>query len=153
MKGKHRKTPGSMNHKRRRNGVDARRYENLFDRTTGEYYCAGIGGMRARLIYAGDSLEVELFPVLRKYPQGAAREQRHRKTSAAQERVNCRKTEKRMRRLAEANFGPDDFAVHPTFDYGMIDRDRMSHDEAMATWEHYGLPTDEKAARRLLYKS
>lgn len=134
-----------------RGSVDARRYEILYDQRAGEYDAAGIGAIRTRTIRAGDSLEVECFPVVRGYQEGAERERGRRKTSAAQEKINQEHARKRMLRLAEANFGPGDFAVHPTFDYGGLDRDRMSYAEAMAAWERYGWPRDDKDARRLLY--
>ena len=125
----------------------AERYEILYDLPKGEYQAAEVGGIRTRTIRAGESLEVECFPIVR-IGQAAERERAGRASSPAQERLNHERAKKRVRRLLEANFGPEDFAVHPTINYGF--EDWMSGGERWARAEALGLPTDDEGARKLV---
>lgn len=129
--------------------VSAERYEILYDLPAGKYAAAEVGGVRTKTIRAGDSLEVECFPIVRA-GQRAERERLRRKSSAAQERLNHRNAVRRVRRLLEANYKPGDFAVHPTWNYGLFDRGMTNPENARADMERAGLPMDEGDARRML---
>ena len=128
-------------------GTDASQYEILFDLPEGEYSRAEIGGIRTRTIRAGKTIEVECFPITR-VNEAARAEARKRRTGPAQEIVNRRRAEATVRRLLEVNFTPRDYVCTFTWDYGAIDRDRMSYAQALAIWEREKLPMDEADARR-----
>lgn len=129
--------------------VDAGAYEILFDQPKGEYRAAEGGDIRTRTIRAGDTIEVEAYPVTW-VGERARAEANARRTGPAQAKLNRRNAEKRVRRLLEANFGPEDYLLTPTWDYQAIDKGRMSHEDALKLWEKLGLPEDEEAARRAL---
>lgn len=129
---------------------DTSRYEILYDLPKGEYNTAEVGGIRTRTIRAGDTLEVECYPLTRIGP--AAREEvarRHRQR-ACQEAMNRRNAEKKVRRLIEHNFTTDSYVLTLTWDYGQIDRFQMSGEEADQMWQRLSLPIDEEDARRAL---
>ena len=128
---------------------DAGRYEILYDLPRGEYAKAEVGGIRTRTIRAGDTLEIECYPIARITP-AAERERRRRASSPAQERLNLANARKKVRRLLEANFAPGDFAVHPTWDYGVIDYMAGNRADLLAAMERSGLPMGEEDARRAL---
>lgn len=125
----------------------AERYEILYDLPEGEYDRAAVGGIRTRTIRAGDTLEVECFPVVRIGGE-ARRERARRESSPAQARLNERKAADRLRRLAEANFTSEDYALSLTNDYGFDDYSTLSPEEQWAEAEARGVPTDEEGARR-----
>lgn len=128
-------------------GADTSMYEILFDQPEGEYSRAEVGGIRTRTIRAGETIEVECYPIT--VVGAAAREEaRRRRTSPAQRIVNRRRAEVTVRRLLEANFTQRDWVCTYTWDYGAVDRDRMSYTDALAQWEAEKLPRDEAEARR-----
>ena len=127
--------------------VDTTKYEILFDLQEGEQDEKAIGGIRTRTIRAGDSLEVESFPITNIGTE-ARREAQRRKSSKAQERLNLRNAQKRIRRLAEANFKPGDIVLHPTYNYGFIDRAFGNMESIRREMEIVGIPMDDDAARR-----
>ena len=129
--------------------ADMRKYEILYDLPEGEYSETAVGGIRTRTILAGDSLEVESFPLLRIEPAARA-ERKKRSTRPAQAMLNLNNARKRVCRLAEANFTAGDYVLHPTFDYGFVDRACGDVDEAVQGWEESGFPMNEKAARRMI---
>ncbi len=124
-------------------------YEILYDLPKGEYGQTEIGGIRTKTIRAGDSLEVECFPIVR-ITERVERERMRRKSSPAQEQMNHRNTVKRVRRLLEANFGAGDFAVHPTWDYGIVDRGAANIQDTIEAMERAGMPMSEADAKRQL---
>lgn len=128
---------------------DASRYDILFDQATGDYLAPQVGGIRTKIIRAGDTLELECYPLTR-IGVAAKPEYQKRRQRPGQAALNRRNAQKRVRRLLEANFTRDDFAVHPTWDYNTFDRNTMSYDEAWRLWEKLGLPIDEDDARRAL---
>ncbi len=128
---------------------DASRYDILFDQAAGEYCAPRVGGIRTRTIRAGDSLELECYPLTR-IGDAARAEYRRRTQRPWQAALNRKNAEKRVRRLLEANFTREDYAIHPTWDYNTFDRNAMSHDRAVEKWEALGLPFDEDEARRAL---
>ena len=130
---------------------DTSRYEILFDLKAGEYNQAEVGGIRTRTIRAGDALEVECFPIT-KVAEGAMREYIRRRSRPGQEALNRRNTEKRIRRLIDANFTSSDYVVTLTWDYSPIDLFHMSHRDALRKWDELGLPVDEDEARREFVK-
>ena len=125
------------------------KYEILYDLPEGEYAAGEVGGIRTRTIRAGDSLEVECFPITR-ISHEAERERLRRRSSPAQEALNRRRSADRMRRLAEANFGEGDWALHLTINYGIYDLSQVKASEVWDRCEKLGLPTDEAGARRVI---
>lgn len=126
------------------------KYEILYDLQSGEYGESAIGGIRTKIIRAGETLEVESFPLLRIVPEGARTEKKRRGTSTAQARLNLNNARKRMRRLAETNFTAKDLVLHPTFDYGTVDTGMANVDDMVQEWEEAGYPMDDRAARRMM---
>lgn len=127
-------------------GTDVSKYEILYDLPEGEYDEAAVGGIRTKTIRAGDSLEVEAFPILR-VDQGARRERERRESTAAQTKLNMRNAEKKLRRLMETNFTDGDIVMHPTFDYGFADRAFVSKDQLRREWKAAGIPMDDREAQ------
>ena len=66
---------------------EAWRYEILYDLPEGEYNPAEVGGTRTKTIRAGDSLEVESFPIVY-VSDGAKRERKTRKSGKSQQMLN-----------------------------------------------------------------
>ena len=126
--------------------MDASRYEILYDLTEGEYSQAEVGGIRTRTIRAGNTIEVECYPLIRVGARAREEVIRRRHQREAQERLNRRNAEKRIRRLTEHNFTPEDWFVTLTWDYGAIDRFRMSAEDADRLHFRLGLPVDEEDA-------
>lgn len=129
--------------------TDAAKYEILYDLPQGEYGEKEVGGIKTRTIRAGDSLEVEAFPITQVSAE-AKREAIHRKSTKAQERLNLRNARKRIRRLAEHNFKAGDIVLHPTFDYGFFDRAFCNTMEIRREMEAMGIPMDEDSARKII---
>lgn len=129
--------------------TDAAKYEILYDLKDGEYAREQVGGIRTKTIRAGDSLEVEAFPMVR-INADAKTEYRRRGTSAAQEKLNLKNRRKRVRRLLETNFSSVDYILHLTFDYGFIDRAFCNLEQARREMEEQGYPMDDEDARRII---
>lgn len=129
--------------------TDAAKYEILYDLPQGEYGEKEVGGIKTRTIRAGDSLEVEAFPITQVSAE-AKREAVRRKSSKAQERLNLRNARKRIRRLAEHNFKAGDIVLHPTFNYGFFDRAFSNVREIRREMEAMGIPMDEDSARKII---
>lgn len=127
--------------------TDARKYEILYDLPKGEYGEKEVGGIRTRTIRAGDSLEVESFPIVR-VDQAARREAQRRRTTKYQEAVNLRNAKKRLRRLAEKNFHAGDIVLHPTYAYGIVERDFCNLEDVRRGMQESGIPMDEDEARK-----
>lgn len=129
---------------------DTSRYEILYDLPKGEYNAAEVGGIRTRTVRAGDTLEVECYPLTRIGPAAKAEAARRHHQRACQERQNRKNAEKKVRRLIEHNFTTDSYVLTLTWDYGQIDRFRMSEGETDQLWQRLSLPIDEEDARRAL---
>lgn len=129
--------------------TDASKYEILYDLPRGDYGEKAVGGIRTRTFRAGDSLEIESFPLIRVDPV-VREERRRRESSPAQKKLNLSNARKRMRRLAEANFTAGDIVLHPTFNYGFIDRAFSNPADELKAWEESGFPMDEDDARRII---
>ena len=127
--------------------VDSKKYEILYDLPQGEVAEKQLGGVRTRTIRAGDTLEIEAYPLIA-VDNTAREEYRKRSTSVAQQKVNLNNAMKRIRRLCEANFGAGDFIMHPTFDYGAVEYGFVNKADKRAEWERLGYPQDEDEARR-----
>ena len=127
--------------------TDASRYEILYDLPKGEVDTKAMGGVRTKTIRAGDTLEIEAYPLIR-VDAPAREEARRRKSSAAQVKLNLNNSMKRIRRLCEANFGTGDFVMHPTFDYG-VEYGFINKEDKREEWERLGYPQDEEDARRI----
>ena len=128
--------------------ADLSRYAILYDLPQGEYDPRQVDGIRTKTTRAGDSLEVDAYPYAQ-ITREAVREHMRRKTTKAMEQANINRARRYFRQLAEANFTAEDYALHLSFDYGPIDRDHCSYEEAMRRWEAEGLPMDEDDARRI----
>ena len=128
----------------------AGKYEILFDLKKGEYNQSEVGGIRTRTVRAGDSLEVECYPLTRIGPAARAEAAARRASRLCQIRLNRRRAEAKVRRLIDANFDKSDLVVTLTWDYAAVDRWCMSVAEAERRWDALGLPVDEDEARRAL---
>lgn len=129
---------------------DTSQYEILFDLPAGEYSPAEVGGIRTRTVRAGDTIEVECYPLTRIGSAAKVEAQRRRKQRACQEALNRRNAEKKIRRYIEENFTTRDWVLTLTWDYGQIDRFTMSGADADRLHGELGLPVDEEDARRAL---
>lgn len=129
--------------------TDASRYEILYDLKKGEYAEKAVGGIRTRTIRAGDTLEVESYPLIH-VDQTAVREKKRRQSTAAQIALNLKNARKRMRRLLEANFGAGDLVLHPTFDYGVVDYGMENIADLRRAWADQGFPMYDSDARRII---
>lgn len=128
---------------------DASKYDILYDLPEGEYSPAEVGGTRTKTIRAGDTLEVESFPIVY-VSDGARRERRQRKSGKSQQILNRINSEKKFRRLIEKNFGTGDWVAHPTYDYGFIDRGFMNTRDTIKALEEAGYPMDDDQAVKLI---
>ena len=107
-----------------------------------------MGGIRTRTTRAGDALVVECYPITR-IETPAREEKQRRRSSAAQIRLNQRRSAQRVRMLIEENFTERDWVVTLTWDYGILrDRDTMSQAELWRLWQELQIPEDEADARR-----
>lgn len=129
--------------------TEGSRYEILYDLPQGEYSSREVGGTSTRTIRAGDSLEVECFPIIH-VSSDARREAKRRASTRAQENLNLKNTRKHIRRLMEANFTAEDFVLHPTFNYGFVDRAFANMEDERRAWEESGFPMDDEDARRIM---
>lgn len=127
--------------------TDTSKYEILYDKPAGEYDAAEVGGIRTKSIRAGESLEVEAFPIVR-IDDGARRERKARQSSRQQEEINLRNTRKRVRRLAEANFDEGDMFWTGTYAYPQYAPGFASREDILQEMEELGCPEDDKAVRR-----
>lgn len=73
---------------------------------------AGRTFIRERIVTAGDRMEIAVYPVFQ--PPGVRRS-KSRPTRAIQKRINERNSVNQGVRLAEANFGSGDYALHLTY--------------------------------------
>lgn len=126
----------------------AERYAILYDLPKGEYRGAEVGGIRTRTIRAGNTIEVECYPLTRIGRCAKVEAVRRRKQRACQEALNRRNAEKLIRRLIEENFTPEDFVVTLTWDYGPAMNFEMSWKDREKAWDDYRLPWEEEDARR-----
>lgn len=127
--------------------MDMHRYEILYDLPEGEYSDKQVGAIRTRTIRAGDSLEVEAYPIT-SLGHEARREAKKRSSSAAQEKLNLERSRKHIRRMMEANFHAGDLVLGLTYDYGFVNRSFENLDDVRAEWEKQGFPMDEGDAER-----
>lgn len=129
--------------------TDASRYEILYDLPEGEYSAREVGSICTKTIIAGDSLEVESFPVVC-VSQEAKRERARRETTAAQAKLNLENCRKYTRRIMETNFRGGDLLLHPTYDYGFVDRAFSNMEEIRREWKTLGYPENEEDAERMI---
>ena len=129
--------------------IDASDYAILFDKREGEFCTTELGAMRTRTIRAGDSLEAEVFPIT-KIGEDAKREAKKRRSSPAQERLNRKRTAKRIRRLAETNFVPPDLHLTLTYDYGRLDPGMCNLEDMIRFFEESDYPFDDEDVKRHL---
>ena len=126
---------------------DAAKYEILYDLPAGEYNPAEVGGVTTKTIRAGDSLEVESFPILH-ITSGVSREKKNRRSGRQQQELNLRNTRKRIRRLAEANFTSKDVFWTGTYPYPRYDPGFANLDQIRKEMLKAGCPEDESDVRR-----
>lgn len=127
--------------------TDASKYEILYDLPQGEYSATEVGGIRTRTIRAGESLEVEAFPIT-SLGHEARQEAKRRSSSPAQEKLNLERCRKCVRRLLETNFQAGDLVLGLTYDYGFVNRGFENLDDVRAEWKRLGFPEDEEDAAR-----
>jgi len=127
--------------------ADISKYEILYDLPDGEYDESAIGGIRTKTIRAGDTLEVEAFPILR-VEQSAKRERERRASTQAQTLLNMKNAEKKLRRLLETNFTDNDIVLHPTYDYGFVDHGFFNKAQLREEWRKSGIPMDDDDAHK-----
>lgn len=127
--------------------TDAAKYEILFDKAEGEYNAAEVGGIRTRSTRAGESLEIEAYPIVR-IDDGARRERQKRKSSRWQEEINMRNARKRMRRLAEHNFDERDYMWTGTYAYPAYAPGFANYEDVLAEMQENGCPEDDREVRR-----
>lgn len=127
--------------------TDASKYEILYDLPQGEYSAPEVGAIRTRTIRAGESLEVECYPLIN-VGNDAKREAKRRGSSPAQEKLNLERCRKRLRRLLETNFHAGDLVLGLTYDYGFVQRGFDNLDDVRAEWKKQGFPEDEEDAAR-----
>lgn len=133
--------------------LDASKYEILYDLPQGEYSDKSVGAIRTKTIRAGDSLEVEAFPLINADPVGRRAlesEMKKRGTSAAQAKLNLENSRKKARRLLETNFTHGDIVLHPTYDYGFVNRSFANIDDIRREWRLLGYPEDEAEAETMI---
>lgn len=123
-------------------------YEYFFTAKQGEFDARTVRCMRTKIIRAGDSLEIECYPIL-KLNRQQQRTAKRAKTRAQQHIINRRNRRKRVRRLIEANFtGGADYVLHGTYDYGVYERGFTDIDALDKRYERLGLPWDYGDALR-----
>lgn len=122
-------------------------YEYCFTAKQGEFDTRAVRCMRTKIIRAGDSLEIESYPVL-KLNRRQQRAAKRSKTRAMQHAINRRNRRNRVRRLIEANFTEADFIVHGTYDYGIYARGFEDMAAIDKRYELLGLPWDYGDALR-----
>lgn len=122
-------------------------YELIFDkeRIIPDPREAGRGlRFRTKTIKSGNVLEMELFPVWETH--SAARRIKSKVTKAAQAAVNDRNSRKKLDRLVNTNFGPDDLHVTLTYkgtppDQARAARDVRNYLRRVRYWrQKHGLP-------------
>ncbi len=99
----------------------AREYEAMFTESQADAGKAkeGVGGYRVKTVRAGDTVEVEMYPIWNtRESAGKEREwcEAHREQVR---RVHQRNRQKHLRRLINANFGAGDILLTLTYDAGM----------------------------------
>ncbi len=122
-------------------------YEFFFTAKQGEFDARAVRCMRTKIIRAGDSLEIESYPMLRLNRQ-QKRTAKRSKTRAMQHAINRRNRRNRVRRLIEANFTEADFVVHGTYVYDKYERGFESVAALAKRYEGFGLPWDYGDALR-----
>lgn len=130
---------------------DGSKYEILYCDKAGKYTPEQVGGIRTKVIVAGDTLEVEAFPILKNVSAGARAEAKKRESSAWMEAANRRNRDKKITRLLETNFTARDLHLTLTYDYGFDQRDSMNRLDVIRGYERAGLPFDDDDVRRDLH--
>ena len=92
-------------------------HEYYFTEKQGEFEARAVRCMRTKIVRAGDSLEIECYPLL-KLNRAQQRAAKQAKTKALQHIINRRNRRKRVRRLIEANFTNADYLIHGTYENG-----------------------------------
>ena len=124
-------------------------FEILYDLPEGEYQGRLIEGIRTVTIRAGKSLEVMCHPIVKRVPEGARREAKRRKTTAAMAAINARNLELRVMRLAEENFTEEAMVFTGTYEYpDMDDIGMMNYHDIWKHWYEDRLPECVMDVRR-----
>lgn len=111
----------------------AEKYAELFS-TMGVLSHAGVAAYRTKTIRAGRMLETECFPI---YSARSAyerlKEQKRKVAPETMRKANERNSEKRMRRLAHANFGEGDYWATLTYEDG----ESVTREQAMKDMRNF----------------
>lgn len=122
-------------------------YEYCFTEQSGEFDCKAVRRMRTKHIYAGDTLEIECYPLI-VVNREQRRQMKRARTKERQHAINRRNRSKRVRRLIEANFTAADYVVHGTYDYGVIDSGFVDLKAEADRCDRIGIPWDYGDALR-----
>lgn len=90
-----------------------------YQERTGEYRKKGVLLYRTKETYAGDYLDVDIYPVLDMDHGGLAKTN---KTRDCQQKLNARNAQKKLAQMMNANFGHGDLLVHLTCADGWDER-------------------------------
>ena len=95
----------------------AERYQALFMANPGPegILHEGVHGYRVKRIQAGDTLEIEAFPIWNTAATAGEARRQSEKHREAVKAVNLRNTQKNLRRLMNANFGEGDILLTLTY--------------------------------------
>lgn len=124
-----------------------RDYEILYDLPAGEYSEKEVGGIRTRTIRAGDTLEVECYPITR-ITFEARQEVQRRRSSPAQQQLNQRNRQRRIARLIDENFTQEDYVLTGTYEYPAEDFGMANPDDLRRLYDRMKLPWELDRARR-----
>ena len=111
----------------------------LYDLPAGEYVGHGVEGIRTRTIRAGDTLEVECYPLVRT-SQAQRDAIRMRRTPPAMQKVNARNRARHTARLIDQNFTESDHVVTLTYRYPAEDPGMVPQDYLADLYQRDGLP-------------
>lgn len=128
--------------------IDASKYEILYCDKSGKYAPEQVGGIRTKEITAGDTLEIEAYPLLKNAAPEARKEARRRESTAWMAAANRRRRDKQITRLLETNFTEADFHLTLTYDYGFDVRSEMRREDVMRGYEDARLPLTDEDVRR-----
>ena len=110
--------------------ITAERYQTLFTEQQGPASAAeqGVSGYRIKTVKAGDTLEVEGYAIWDNRKTAAAARKETEKHREQVQNINRRNSQKKLRRLINANFGAGDLLLTLTYDlYQQPQSDEAAH--------------------------
>lgn len=122
-------------------------YAILYDQPEGTYDNTGYKNIRTVTIRAGRSLEVYCYPNVKRWPEGARRARKQRKSRQCQVELNARNVELHIMRLFEMNFTPSAVVLTGTYEYPGEDYGLTSREALLDFYEAHHLPESMADAR------